>query len=100
MSTFTWKIANLDRNLADGKVTTVHYTIEARSDNEVYSAGAYGSIGVDDEITTPYADLTETQCVGWVKDALTAEKISEIEATLEAQLTEQKTPTRGSGKPF
>ena len=100
MSTFTWKIATLDRNLADGKVTNVHYTVEARSDDKVYSAGAYGSIGVDGDVTTPYADLTETQCVGWVKDALTAEQVTEVEAALEAQLTEQATPTRGSGKPF
>ena len=100
MSTFTWKIATLDRNLADGKVTNVHYTVEARSDDEVYSAGAYGSIGVDGDIATPYADLTEEICVGWVKDALTAEKVTEVEAALEAQLTEQATPTRGSGKPF
>ena len=100
MSTFTWKIATLDRNLADGKVTNVHYTVEARSDDEVYSAGAYGSIGVDGDVTTPYADLTEEICVGWVQDALTAEKVTEVEAALEAQLTEQATPTRGSGKPF
>ena len=100
MSTFTWKIATLDRNLADGKVTDVHYTVEARSDDEVYSAGAYGSIGVDGDVTTPYADLTEEICVGWVQDALTAEKVTEVEAALEAQLTEQATPTRGSGKPF
>lgn len=100
MSTFTWKIATLDRNLADGKVTNVHYTVEARSDDEVYSAGAYGSIGVDGDITTPYADLTEEICVGWVKDALTEEKVTEVQNVLDAQLTEQATPTRGSGKPF
>ena len=100
MSTFTWKIATLDRNLADGKVTNVHYTVEARSDDEVYSAGAYGSIGVDGDITTPYADLTEEICVGWVKDALTEEKVTEVQNALDAQLTEQATPTRGSGKPF
>jgi hypothetical protein len=27
MTTFTWKVANLERNVADGKVNTVHYTV-------------------------------------------------------------------------
>ena len=32
MTTFTWKVANLERNLADGRVGTVHYTVNALSD--------------------------------------------------------------------
>jgi hypothetical protein len=40
---FTWAIANLERNTADGKVTVAHYTVNASDDT--YSAGAYGSLG-------------------------------------------------------
>jgi len=100
MSTFTWKVNNLDRTLSDGRVNTVHYTVDARSDDEVYSSGAYGSIGLEGDVVTPYADLTEEIVVGWVKAALGEEKVTEVQAALDAQLTEQATPTVGSGKPW
>ena len=100
MSTITWKVANLERTLSDGRVGTVHYTVDARSDDEVYSAGAYGSIALEGDVTTPYADLSEEVCVGWVKAALGAEKVAEVVATLDAKLAEQATPTVGSGTPW
>ena len=100
MSTFTWKVSNLDRTLSDGRVNTVHYTVDARSDDEVYSSGAYGSIGLEGDVVTPYADLTEEVVVGWVKAALGEDKVTEVQAALDAQLTEQATPTVGSGTPW
>ena len=100
MSTFTWKVSNLDRTLSDGRVNTVHYTVDARSDDEVYSSGAYGSIGLEGDVVTPYADLTEETVVGWVKSALGEDKVTEVQAALDAQLTEQATPTVGSGTPW
>ena len=45
MTTFTWKVANLDRTTADGKVNTVHYTVTA--EDGTYNSGAYGSLGFD-----------------------------------------------------
>ena len=100
MSTITWKVANLDRTLADGRVNTVHYTVYARSDDEVYSSGAYGSLSLEGDVVTPYADLTEETVVGWVKAALGEEKVAEVVAALDAQLAEQATPTVGSGTPW
>ena len=100
MSTITWKVANLDRTLSDGRVNVVHYTVDARSDDEVYSAGAYGSIGLEGDVVTPYADLVEATCVQWVKDSLGADKVTEVEQALEASLTEQATPPVGSGTPW
>ena len=99
MSTITWNVANLDRTLSDGRVSTVHYTVDARSDDDVYSAGAYGSLGLEGDVVTPYADLTEETVVGWVKAALGEEKVAEVVAALDAQLAEQATPTVGSGNP-
>ena len=100
MSTFTWKVKNLDRTISDGRVNTVHYTVDARSDDEVYSSGAYGSISLDGDVVTPYADLTEEVVVGWVKAALGEDKVTEVQAALDAKLTEQATPTVGSGTPW
>ena len=98
-TTFTWGVANLERETADGYVYTVHYTINAKDDT--YNAGAYGSIGLErGDSLIPFADLTEEVVVGWVQDALTAEKVSEIEAALQAQLDEQRAPSKASGIPW
>ena len=109
MTTFTWKVANLERNLADGRVGTVHYTVNALSDTVdpnsesggFYSAGAYGSIGLEGDVTTPFENLTEEVVVGWVKEALGgAEKVAEIEAALQNQIDLKITPVTATGKPW
>ena len=108
-NTYTWKVANLERNVADGKVYTVHYTVSAVSDEVnpnsenggFYSAGAYGSVGLDGDVTVEFADLTEALVVEWVKTALGGdEKVAEIEAALAAQISEQQTPTKAAGVPW
>lgn len=96
---FTWHIANLERETADGFVFTAHYTVDAKDDT--YSAGAYGSIGFErPENLIPFADLTESEVVGWVKEALGAEKVANVESALQGQLDEQRHPTRASGLPW
>ena len=98
-TTNTWSIAQLDRETSDGYVFTAHYTVEA-SDG-TYKAGAYGSIGFEKPDTlVPFSDLTEEVVVGWVKTKLTADKVTEIEAALQAQIDEQRTPTTATGTPW
>ena len=98
-TTFTWNIANLERETSDGYVYTAHYTVNAADDT--YSAGAYGSLGLErGGHLIPFADLTKEIVVGWVKEKLTAEKVTEIEAALQAQLDEQHAPTKVSGLPW
>ena len=95
---FTWGIANLERETADGFVFTAHYTIDAN--DGTYSAGAYGSLGFErPEDLIPYADLTKDVVVNWVQDALGADKVAEIEAALQGQLDEQRHPSKASGVP-
>lgn len=100
-TTFTWNIAQLERETSDGYVFTAHYTVDAKDDT--YSAGAYGSIGLErpEGELIPFADLTEEQVVGWVKEKLGGdEKVAEIEAALQAQLDEQRNPTKAAGLPW
>ena len=97
-TTYTWAIANLERNTSDGKVIVAHYTVSAK--NDTYSAGAYGSLGFDGEIETPFSELTEQQIVGWVLDSLGEEKVEEICVALQNQLDEQATPTTAAGLPW
>ena len=99
---FLWQVANLERHTADGVVYTAHYTVNAN--DGTYSAGAYGSIGLeqpDPETMIPFAELTEAVVVGWVQEKLGGdEKVAEIEAALQAQLDEQRAPTRAQGIPW
>lgn len=95
----TWTIAQLDRETSDGFVFTAHYRINA--DNGTYTAGAYGSLGFERPDTLiPFSELTEEKVVGWVKDALTKEKVDEIEAALSTNIAEQVAPTKASGVPW
>lgn len=97
---YTWHIAQLERETADGYVFTAHYTVDAKDDT--YSAGAYGSIGLErpEGELIPFADLTEDQVIGWVKAKLGDEAVANVEAALQAQLDEQAHPTKAQGVPW
>jgi len=98
-TTISWKIAQLERETADGFVFAAHYTVDAKDD--AYSAGAYGSIGFDrPESLIPFADLTEDEVVSWVKEALGKEKVAEVEVALQNQLDQQRNPTKAAGVPW
>ncbi len=97
---FTWHIANLERETADGFVFTAHYTVDAN--DGTYSAGAYGSIGFErPENLIPFADLQEDLVISWVQQAIGGEeKVNEIQAALQAQLDEQRAPSKAAGVPW
>ena len=98
-TTFTWAIANLERETADGFVYAAHYTVNA--EDGIYSAGAYGSIGLERPDTLiPFDDLTEGMVVGWVTEKLGAEKVTEVLDALQAQLDEKRAPSKQSGVPW
>jgi hypothetical protein len=101
--TYTWSIANLERHTGTGIVYTVHHTVNAT--DGVYSAGAYGSVGLEapaeGDPVIPYSDLTPEVVIGWVKEKLGGEeKVAEIETALLAQITEQKAPQKAQGLPW
>ena len=102
-TTFTWSVSTLERTVADGIVGTVHYTVSAADDT--YSSGAYGSVGLEapaeGNTIIPYADLTESGVIEWVKEKLGGdEKVTEIQAALQSQIDEQRTPTKATGLPW
>ena len=99
-TTFTWGINTLQRETSDGFVMVAHYTVDAN--DGTYSAGAYGSVGFERPDTLiPYSDLQESEVIGWVKQALGGdEKVAEIEAALQAQIDEQRAPTKANGVPW
>ena len=103
-NTYTWKVGQCDRTLADGVITTLHYTVTAVTEDEVYSAGAYGSIGLEApeaESMIAYDSVTEANCIAWVQAAIGGdEKVTEVQTALDNQLTEKRTPTVGAGTPW
>lgn len=94
----TWKISSLDRNTADGFVTTAHWTC-SDVDGE-FSGSVYGSVGLTGELTTPYEQLTEAQVIGWVKEAIGAETVAAHEANVAAQIAAAKAPVTAQGLPW
>jgi hypothetical protein len=103
-NTYTWKVGQCDRTLATGVITTLHYTVNATDEDGTYSVGAYGSIGLeapDANDMIAYDNVTEAQAITWAQEALGgADKVAEIHAALDAQLTEKRTPTTGTGTPW
>lgn len=99
-TTFTWSINTLERETNDGFVFVAHYSISA--DDGTYSSSAYGSVGFErPENLIPYNQLQEDTVIGWVKEALGGdEKVGEIEAALQAQIDEQRNPTKAAGVPW
>ena len=94
---YTWGIAQIKRHTSDGIVIVVHYTVAAN--DGTYGSSAYGSVGLEapEGNVIPYADLTPEIVIGWVQDKLNVE---EIEAALQAQLDQQRTPTTAAGVPW
>ena len=104
----TWTISTLERELSDGGVIVAHWratdseTVGEGDDAVTYTASNYGTCGFTYDASspdfTPYDDLTETQVLGWCwadgvdKDA--------TEASLAANINDQKNPTTGDGVPW
>jgi hypothetical protein len=100
----TWFISTLEHNTADGGVIVAHWRVNDLETvgEETYSASAYGTCSFTPDASSPdyvpYADLTEEMVLGWCfadgvdKDA--------IEASLTAQIEEQKNPTTEDGVPW
>lgn len=103
----TWTISTMERHIGgdnDGGVIVAHWRVtdEETVGDDTYSASAYSTCGFTPDASSPdyvpYADLTEEMVLGWCfadgvdKDA--------IEASLTAQIEEQKNPTTEDGVPW
>jgi hypothetical protein len=91
MSNPNWTIAAVEAypqaEGQDNVVFTIHWRAELSQNEKI--ASNYGSVGVTyvaGEPFTPFAELTQDQVVGWVKEALGADKVAEIETGLASQL--------------
>ena len=99
--TTTFKITQLNRDMSDGFVNTVHWTAsKVDGDFNAYTYGAQSFTKEDGVNLIPYADLTEEVVIGWVKTALGEESVAAIDVALTAQIVEQQAPTKATGTPW
>jgi len=101
--TYTWAVPNTERNLSDGGITIIHWRCTGTETvgEDTYTASTYGTTGhtpdPDAADFVAYASVTEQNCIDWAKAEL---DVDAIEAAIAAKITEQKTPTVGSGTPW
>ena len=99
----TWTIATLERNTSDDGVVVAHWRAsDSETVGEVeHSGSSYGTCGFTPDSTaegyTPYADITEAQAIGWVKDDVDADAIEE---SIAAQIEASKAPAVAVGTPW
>jgi len=98
MTTYLWKINDMNRTTDGGWVFTVHYTVSAV--DGIYQASTYGTVGYTqqpEETYTPYEELTQPQVVGWVQASLGKDT---VESSLQSQIDALKNPVQESGLPW
>lgn len=96
-TTYTWTIAKLDcypeHEGNTDVVFNAHWLCNG-ADGE-YAGNVYGTqaLTLDPGADfTPFADLTEAQVIGWVKDALGEEAVAALEANVAEQIETAKNP--------
>jgi len=95
----TWTIAQLERNTSDDGVVVAHW--RASDVDGEHSGSSYGTCGFTPDSTadgyTAYADITESQAIGWVQADVDADA---IQASIAAQIAESKAPAVATGTPW
>ena len=108
----TWKIVELERNSKapnkDG-IIVAHWRVEdsetsGSGESEVIHYGSsYGTCSwttnSSKEVYIKYADVTETDVIGWVQASESISK-DDIEASIAAQIADSKAPAISTGLPW
>ena len=104
-TTYDWNCATVDCYPTDGEYTdvvyNVHWIVTGTSDTLDPQGNAYTatSIGTQTISTsdlsgfTPFDDLTNADVVAWTKEAMGAEQVTALEASLDSQIDLEITPT-------
>ena len=96
---YEWNVSTVDtyptHNSQSDVVYNVHWRLKAIDDNN-NDAEVCGTQTLDiSDLSsfTAFADLTASDVQGWVEAALGADKVTELKASLDAQIAEKITPT-------
>ena len=98
----TYTIGTLERNTSDDGVIVAHW--RATDSDGDHSGSSYGTCGftpdAEAEGYTAYADITEAQAIGWVKDSMGEEAVTAVEDSIAAQIADSKAPALATGTPW
>ena len=101
---YVWEVPNLEFTLVDGDkqnvVTIIHWTVTKTLDSHSFSSHGNVSISAPSGSFVEYENITEALAIEWAKNALGTDKVSEIEAAVNAAVTELANPTKSSGVPW
>lgn len=102
-NTYTWDCRTVDTypsHTDDNSVTesdvvyNVHWRVTGSDGTNESTVIGTQTIETSDLSTfTAFADITHDDMIAWTKAAMGTERVSELEANLDAQLTELATPT-------
>ena len=105
----TWTISTLERNTDDG-VVVAHWrasdseVVGSGDDAVTHSGSSYGTCGFTPDSSadgyTAYANITEAQAIGWVKDSMGEEAVTGVEDSIAAQIADSKAPAITAGVPW
>ena len=97
--TYTWSVANTERNLSDGGITVIHWRCTGVDGD--YTASSYGTTShtydADAADFVAYDNVTEAQAIGWAQAALDQ---SAIEQAIADKINAEQNPTTGAGVPW
>ena len=106
----TWTISTLERNTSDDGVVVAHWraldseVVGTGDDAVTHSGSSYGTCGFTPDSSadgyTAYADITEAQAIGWVKDDMGEEAVTGVEDSIAAQIADSKAPALAIGTPW
>ena len=96
----------MEHNVSDGGVIVAHWRVTDSETvgDDTYSASAYSTCSFTYDASspdfTPYADLTEEQVLGWCWSEEGGVDKDAVEASLTANIEEQKNPVTEDGVPW
>ena len=98
-----FRIQQLERQVNDGLVITVHWDAIKSADG--HTARVYGSYALpakdpSDSSFIPFDQLTEDVVLGWLEAAMGEETVAQLEASLDSQLDSLINPVVDSGIPW
>ena len=99
--TYTWDCKTVDtyptKDSKSDVIFNVHWRLNAEDDTKDKNSGTiYGveSINTDDLSTfTAFADLKESDVIGWVESGLGEARVKDLKTALDDQIAEKITPT-------
>ena len=101
MVEYVWSILNLERELIDGYVFKVYYSISLYKDNEQSLVEDFFiDLERPENELIPYESLTEDQVILWVKNKLGDKSISTIETYMLEKINGLENKQVSNGLPW